>query len=67
MKKQWHLLISYSMTLLFFFFNIKNGILFYFKCIYILAYNIYYIVNSCVFYEGHKFISLWLLGATLFK
>ena len=32
-----------------------------------LAYNIYKIVNSCVFYEGHKFISLWLLGATLFK
>ena len=54
-------------TTFFFFFNIKNGILFYFKCIYILAYNIYYIVNSCVFYEGHKFISLWLLGATLFK
>ena len=25
------------------------------------------IVNSCVFYEGHKFISLWLLSATLFK
>ena len=22
---------------------------------------------SCVFYEGHKFISLWLLSATLFK
>ena len=37
------------------------------KCLYMLVYNIYYIVNSCVFYEGHKFISLWLLGATLFN